>query len=423
MKRYLVSIILFLSSLFLVSCAYHGNASPNSNLVEENWRSAVITNTDGWMKGASHWFLTGEPNSTEENNMHASQNAAISTMQVNVTDFNSIKINAPVQVELYGTTDKNSVHVYGPNAQVRQVAVDVRRGTLNITVAPNAEKVGGLSNVIVRIGVTNLNKLIQQGSGRIEGRQLYSDDLTVISSGCGNIYLAGNLRVHCISHSGKGMVSVFGATTPTLDVDNVGPGCVNVSGNVGIRSVVNRGTGNVNIVGANSDNLTIYADGRSKTSIYGQVNLRQVTARGRSCVFAYNVNSENVTACVYDYAHVGLAGCTRNLNVEASGSSKFEGRYLCSINAYARARNSAHINVTADKRIYASATESATVYFFGTPDLLSQFVRGNGAVIPIWFDGQRSCFINTVSYKGEETGERKYRKPKRFIPLKSEYVK
>jgi hypothetical protein len=319
-------------------------------------------------------------------------------MKVQVSNFNNIKIEGPFQVQIFGSNECNSLYVYGPNAEVRQVAVMIKGGTLYIKMAKDATYNRRMNNVIIRVGVVNLNNLTHRGSGRVEGRQIRSNGLNIFSAGSGNIYLAGDMNLRCITQSGSGCVNVFGAVTPVLDIYTTGSGEVNVSGNIGIRTIQHHGSTDVNIIGANTDGLKINTDGSGKIGISGRANIREIIAKQRTCVYINGSVSNSIYAYTSGSARVGIAGNTNELYVDASGQSQFLGRYLCAISAYVRAHDQAHINVTASKKVYAAATEGGSVYFFGTPDLMTQFLRDNGTVIPIWFDGKRSCMVRMPMY-------------------------
>ena len=398
MKRLIAIGMLILSVLTLVSCAYRGNPYPKSDLTEERWMASVNNNANTWSRGADRWFLTGDPNATEQMNATAPDAVAISTMNVRVGDFNNIKIDGPFQVQLFGSNERNSVYVYGPNTEVRQVAVEVRNGTLYINMAKDASYSRKMGQVIIRVGVMNLNNLTNRGSGRVEGRQLRSNGLNIIAAGSGNMYLAGEMNVRCITQSGSGCVNVFGAVTPVMDIYTTGSGEVNVSGNIGIRTIQHHGSTDINIIGANTDGLKINTDGSGKIGINGRANVREITAKQNTCVYIYSSVSNSIYVYTSGNAKVGIAGNTSDLYVDASGNSQFLGRYLCTLNAYVRAHDQAHINVTATNKIYAAATQGGSIYFFGTPDIMTQFLRDNGTVIPIWYDGKRSCMVQKPMY-------------------------
>lgn len=384
MKRLLTAGMLALASMFLVACAFKGNPYPKTDQTNEAWPNYVQRNSNSWVNGASRWFMTGDPNVTEQENMVAPSKVAMSTMMVRVPEFTKIRVDGPFQVQIFGTYENNSVYLYGPNSEVRQVAVEVQGDTLCIHVVNNGAS--NLCNVIVRVGVANLSKLTQKGCGRIEGRQVRSTGLEIESTGSGKIFLAGNVNLRRVNQCGDGTISVFGANTPMLDIVTTKKGGVNVSGHVGLRSIKHQGKNDINIIGANGNGAKIHTEGSGKIGINGAVNIREITAKDETCVYSYCVRSGSLYVYAYGKSKVGLAGSANDLYVETDGVSQFYGRDLIAQSAYVRANGSSHINVTARDKVYAAATGNSSVYFFGSPNMLSQFLSGNGTIIPIWFD-------------------------------------
>lgn len=407
MKRFVSLSILFIAfCLMLAGCASKRNPYPNSQLAQETWANAIDQAPGRWTNGADRWFMTGDANSTEVANRHAPYSAAISTMMVKVPDFNSIQVNGDFQVQIFGTYDNNSVYVYGPNAGVRSLSVQVRKNVLCVTQESNASR-GVMNKVIIRIGVNYLRSLTQLGCGTVEGVRLHSNGLMVNSSGQGNMYLAGNLALRRVESTGSGMVTIFGVNARGLEIRSLGSGDINLGGQVGIKSILHRGSGDVNVIGANSDSdcaMKIYTDGSGKIGLSGQANIAEIIAKGHTCVYACPTMSSNTYVYEYDNARVGLSGSGRNLYVDTNNGSRFYGRSLCVESAFVRARDNSHVNVESNSRIFAAATQNASVYFYGEPKIMSQFVSGNGVVIPIWPTGYRSCGMIVqprVSYKGE----------------------
>lgn len=399
MSRGLIIGILILHTLTLLGCASKRPYPPaprsiNVNLTHETWPSQIETKPIKWASGADRWFFTGDPNTTEVENRGAPYAEAMSTMMVKVPNFSKIKVNGDFQVQIFGTYGHNSVYLYGPNDVVEMARVEVRGDTLCINQAAKIPL--RMRKVIIRIGVNRLNSLIQLGGGSIEGIRLRGSGLYIVQGpkAHGNIFLSGNMNVTNITKFGIGCINIFGASSPHLEIDAQGEGAVNVSGNVGIKLIKHRGIVAINIVGANSDSLVIDTDGIGKISLCGPVNIREIHARGMSCIYANNVVSDpSLYVYLYGKSKVGLQGYARNLYVDAYGMSLFSGRHLCSQNAFARAADFAHINVTASGKIFAAATCNGSIYFFGMPGILSQFERDNGFIMPIWYEEARICPI------------------------------
>lgn len=405
MKQYVMVGMLICFSLTLMSCAINRNPHLNIDLSRETWQGCVETNPARWKIGADRWFLTGDPNGAEIANRRAPCSAALSTMQVKVPNFFNIMVEGNFQVQIFGTYAHNSLYVQGPNRAVREVIIEIKNGTLCLRQLRKGAPYMG--QVIIRIGVCQLANLVQMGCGSIEAVSLNSRCLSITSTrnASGNIFLSGLMNVRSITNYGWGSINVFGANTPALAISTFGSGAVNICGRVGIRSITHRGRANINIIGADSCGLTINACGSGKIGISGRVNLREVKANDNVEVYATSVESDCLYAYLRNCARVGLAGIARDLYVDAFNQSRFEGRFLCATSAFVRARDCAHINVTACNKIFASSTQNSSVYFFGSPNYLSQFVTGNGLVIPIFGPAARSCMPQMpVSFKGEVEG-------------------
>lgn len=391
MNRILVLGLLLLSLIGLVSCSTQRMVGFNPAFTHESWMSQVPTSPMPWTRGADRWFVTGDPNATELQNRMAPYSVAMSTVNVHVPDFVNVKIQGDFEVQIFGTYNPNSVYVYGPNDAIRQVSVQVSGNTLCIKqVHTNSIT---MQHVIVRIGMNNLVSLMHTGCSRVEGINIRSSGLSIAAYGTGNIYLAGDIPVRRIAQMGIGSVNIFGANTPCLEIRALNNGPVNVSGpHVGLQSIVHHAYGNINVIGATSTGMTITADGSGTIALNGSnININSITATDKVQVYAYNINSTSLYVRAFKNARVGLMGYASDMYTNAQDNSVIEGRYLCACNAYVRASSCAHINVAAGRKIFASATQDSSVYFYGSPDMMSQFVSGGAVVIPIWTSGSRSC--------------------------------
>lgn len=406
MKQYLSIGMVIVSSFSMVGCAYK---KPANSDPQEHWQQMVETSSNGWTKGADRWFLAGEPNAAELMNRGAPYSDAISTMIVRVPDeINEIRTGGAYQVQIFGTDDHASLFILGPNEGVRGVAVAIQGNKLSLHqteyVSPSVMK-----RVIVRIGIRSLNTLTQMGCGPIEAVRIRSTNLCIeaLSGACGNIYLSGNVNLKRLSQAGSGSINVFGANTSALNITTSGSGTVNVIGNVGLKSITHHGSNDINIIGARSDGLNIDTDGSGKVGINGRVNLKKVQAKDKACVYIYPVNSDRIDASAYDNAQIGLAGYTHDLYVNTFDSSHFAGRYLCAQNAYVRAKDQSHVNVTASNKIFAEADKNSSIYFFGPANLLSQFTSDDARIIPMnernWcnFNSEYRPYSYTYAHRGE----------------------
>lgn len=393
-------------SLLLTGCAStKHNPYPNDQLINENWANQVDKNPNVWARGADRWFREGQASQVEMANRHAPVSDAVTTTQIHAAQFNQIRIEGDFDVQLFGTFEKDSVFFYGPNAGVRQLTVNVNNGILCIGQDKGASSVL-MHRVIVRIGVNYLRSITQAGCGLIEGVNLHSNSLVVNSSGPGPMYLAGNLRLRHVSNTGAGNITIYGVNTSCFNVDTTGTGNTNLTGDVSIRRIKHCGSGDINIIGASPRcAMSIDTDGAGKIGIAGSAHITNILAKGNTCVLVCSLVGTSLRVCEYGRAVVGVVGVSQNLVVDTYNSSRFNGRYLCVRTAFVRAHDYSHINVSAGDKIFAASTESGSIYFYGEPKVMSQFVSGAGVVVPLWSTMYRSCGaqrVNSVnSYKGE----------------------
>lgn len=383
--RFLAKLSTALLSLLLIGCVTHTHDSVQyqvqNDLLDEHWRSQVDTDPAKWKKHADNWLWFGAPNSIEQANRNAPFSAAISTMMVRVPDFTRIKVDGDFQVQLDGRFQHNSVCLLGPNEEIRQVVVEVKDRTLSIH--RQVDKSQDPQHVIVRIAIHNLQGLSQSGTGKVEGRFVRANPLTIDSLGSGDMILTGRINVKQINQSGTGDITLLGAYTPLLHINSSGSGALNISGRVGVATISHTGSGDINIIGADTNTLSIWTSGSGKIGIKGIANLKQITASGNTSVYLYYVKSRNVYVYLREKATVGLAGETKSLYVDAKDTSLFMGSYLWSKYTYVRARQWAHINAAADVRAFAAADDNSSVYLIGRPDVISPYVNDNAVVIPI----------------------------------------
>lgn len=421
-KHGLLGIIL-LCVMFLTSCmhsaTYYKNQA-NRNLLRETWMQRMNTDPNKWAMKADSWFINGAPNRLEMHDQHAPIAKAETTMMVKVPNFTKVQIEGKFLVQIMGSQEHNTLFILGPNAQAREVAVELKGDTLCIHQAKGSKV--ALKEVIVRIGVRNLKKLTGNGPCLIEGRDVFSDGLIVNATDGGCIMLNGTINLCEVNQTGSGTVTIMGAYTPTLNIFVKGNGSVNVSGRVGIHKIKHAGNGQVNIIGADSNDLTIDASGYGKTSIIGYVNLKKVAACDGSCVQVYWDVGTSTYVYGYDKAQISVAGTICNLNVELKGSSRFYGQYLHGGNVFVKTTDWAHANVTADKKLFAAGDDSSSIYFFGSPNIVARYSTGSATVIPVWNDNPiadpvlpppAACAapacVKTYSYKNEVPSYRRYK--------------
>lgn len=377
MKRYFFRISLFVCFVLLAGCAYNEFAVSAPYSPCETWLTEIESQTGLWTCGTDDWFKRGNPNAAGM--PPGFYSAPIVSLHPKTANFSRLKIKGDFQVRIAGTLGKDCVNFTGPKDAVKAILIHQSGKTLYLQQIKKAPH--DMPQAIVYIYVNCLDSLVQAGRGKIEGIQIKSPCLDIISNGSGNIYLSGNMNLRRLINVGQGCVTIFGADTPVLDIQTNGTGVTNVCGNIGIRSIMHHGRTNINIVGANSDCLRILADGSGKIGVDGPVNLYEVRVTGSVRVYANKVLSGGLNICAKENARVGIAGSANNVSFETKDAAWIYARQLSAQSVFARSYNRSHINVSANGKIFAASSGSSSIYYFGQPMLLTSFLEGSGTVI------------------------------------------
>lgn len=381
-----LKLIIFSLTLLLTGCAFFsGNNCYQGryDLLTECWMNRINTTPNLWLRNADPWFLTGCPNPTEIMNKKAPACAATTFMKVRAPFFDKVFVDGSFQVQIMGNQPYTSVTILGPNRLTRFVSVDYCSNAINLRQIkiPKARSQPCLDQVIIRIGIGQLHDITNKGSGNVFGRCISSDHMGISACGSGKIMLVGSMNIQRIRHIGSGTITLFGAYTPCLSIYVMGPGSVNLMGRVGIQSIQHFGNGIVNIIGADSDGLCIHAGGCSLTTLCGSVNLTKVVAKGSSQIYLNCVTSQNTCVNASGCARVGMAGTTQDLRVTLYGGSKFLGSYFRSRNAFVHTYGSSHANVAANTKLFSSAENTSSIYFYGSPTIAANNLKDQGTMV------------------------------------------
>jgi hypothetical protein len=404
MKRFILLGVACIATLIFSGCANHSSRDGGQiqkNLEHEAWMQRINLDPLQWTKHASPWFYNSEPSRFDQYESDSPVSRAITAMTVRVPDFKKIHVDGPFKIQIVGRQSHNTVYILGPNAAARHAAVDIKGDTLYIHPATECGTTcGSLDQVIVRIGMRELDKVYDTGTGPFEAKNIDSTCLDLISTNTANILLVGDMTVSRISQRGNGTITIIGANTPALDIDVISNGNLNISGKVNVHHINKKGVGSLNIIGASSDGLVLKSAGAGITTIAGYTNLKKIDVVDSSRVYIYWINSNGIYINVRDNARLGLAGSAHNMDIEMNGNSRFLGKYLRVENVYIRTKDNSHANISPSDKLFANAMDSSSVYFFTSPNVISRYTMGNGVIAPIFND---SCPIPAPQYKGMAT--------------------
>lgn len=381
MKQFSLWMLVLMLTALLVSCAAGRYPYSTTNLADESWRSQMTVNPNAWTQKADSWFREGRASLADYRNATAPFSEAISREAVRVPNFHNIKIQGDFKVQMAGGYDATTVCVEGPNAAVRSIAVVVRGDTLILEQAKNAPL--NMDRVVVHITMKNLNSLSYTGAGLVEGVRLFSNHLTVESNAMGNIFLAGHLNVKCVAARNCGSVTIFTVNSSQTEIVTTSMGDVNIKAEckVGLSAIRHYGAGNINVVNAAGSRVMIEAKGRGRINIIGCIGVKEIRASDHACVFVSNSMSSAPCIYVADDARVGIAGRAHTMHAYTTRTAKLMARYLVADAAYVEASGMSHMNICATDKVFATARDYSTIYFYGDPDIVESFQKNSGAVI------------------------------------------
>jgi hypothetical protein len=364
--------------LLLTGCSTNSGyfvRQTSENASCETWIQRTQIDTSRFTQDADCWYFTGAP---------TCQRGYTVATHVQATAFTKIHIDGPYKIELVGQPEGNSIEILGTPLATHHTATAIHGDTLYIYPTKENHQGVNLAAVTLRIGIQELTSIIDNGTGLVEGRNILSHSLNIISTNRAPIILTGKINLHCISEYGSGRISVLNAYSPDLQIYVLGNGTVNVSGRIALHHITKKGAGNIYILGANSDFLTINSAGSGETVINGHVNLKTLTASQSGRVYIYWVESNDLYVNLYDQARVGLAGIANTLYLQAEGASRFEGKFLRANRIYAHTRGWSHANLNPGIQLFASATDNSSIYYAGPSSRVSAYTFINGTIIPAW---------------------------------------
>lgn len=339
--------------------------------------------------------------------------AGTNSEYIRIGSVNTLHINGNFKVLIEKTTIENSVTISGEKRAIKSVGVEQKGGDLYISESVALKTV---KDVLVTIRLNNFNNLIVKGGVLVQGRGLHSSNLYVDYAGSGYVYLDGQYNLRRVVQTGSGNLTILGVDSSWVDIDTSGiAGVTRIAGNYNIKSLHHTGGNSLILTGAYSDNLIITAGGSGRISVNGQVSLSEIHTSGSVWVMSDNVTSGMIRVFTKDNSVVAMMGNVSTLYVETSQNSRFFGRYLCSDSAFIRTFDMSHVNISARLRIFASASENSSIYYFGVPGILSPFSVEHAIIIPFWVGGSPYCFARS-SFDRYEHASRARENPRAIIP-------
>ncbi len=265
--------------------------------------------------------------------------------------FSALRIVGDLDVEIVGGKRRHTLAI--PQLQ-RPVYAKVSNHTLYLCANPECtrKEIGKFlgwpqaqRNSLVLVYMDDLSYLYYSGKGALTGINLKSDGLTLALENQGATVLEGmQLPLHHLYSHGSGDVKISSVATPSMDIELGGHSHVRLSG-------VSR-----------LDHLSYHGEGR---------------------LYMNWLDSCRLQISGYGNAQAYLAGVVQDMHVVLTQHALLDARYLRAQDIAVNTRGSARADVWARGSLTALAGEQSNIYYYRLPDLLNDYQRGNGAVLPM----------------------------------------
>ena len=201
-----------------------------------------------------------------------------------ISAFDRISIEGAFDVYLYSGTE-DSIYIQAPAKQLDDIITKVENGKLRVKMKKGSwmkkgsRNYNGYSKRIIRIPVREISELSLSGSGNISTQDLdlNNNDLSIKSSGSGNITVSVACDYLQLQNSGSGMLSLSGKTN-RLNLAMSGSGNVAMETLQAQSSAVKLSGSGVAKINSQKDlNVQLSGSGRVRYKFYDNLVLTSKT--------------------------------------------------------------------------------------------------------------------------------------------------
>ena len=300
-------------------------------------RQVVIIVTALSLVGCAHVRSKMNAHST---NPQCMGSKVVTSVEKKVGQFESVYVENNINVSLHSGYKHPKVILKGAASDLKNVFVSNHHGRLEVSVGEGFPKCGPVTAVI-RGG--HFSRFEYQGSGVVKGTKLNLSYLDLV-------------------------------------IDNE-RGSTTLGGHVGVRSIKLTGEGPTTITGLDSPHLNLNLNGRTTLDLKGKANVGNIVVNDYARVKLYWANSKKLKIRGYGHANIQLAGLAQEMNLELCDMAHFNGRYLRASRAWVKTHGRSVAEIVADDRQHALASDTSDIYYYYLPDMGTDFLAFNGAVL------------------------------------------
>lgn len=252
----------------------------------------------------------------------------------------------------------------------------------------NYLRVLGRMNVLLKTGCAH-PQILLKGNAR-DVQQVFvlqKNQAVTVTLGSGYPHFGPVSAIICtrylngFEYRGGGVVKAPQLRSAALDltIDNAGP--TEINGTIFLRTLKAYGSSNIVINGLTTQKLKVYTKGQPHIKLTGIIKLCDLDMLGDGYLSMYWVQSNYLTLRARGKSFMQLAGVANVLNAELWGNAKLNASFLRAKRVFVKTHDRSLAQITALERQHTKATDSSDIYFYKIPEMKTDFMAYNGAVL------------------------------------------
>jgi hypothetical protein len=256
-----------------------------------------------------------------------------------LSSFSAIEVSGNIDLNLHTGYNRSKVSLLGDPRELNNVRLNVIDGVLHLSVIDPSQQKGP---IFANIETRYLNGFAYHGRGTIT---------------------ANNIK----------------ANFERLIIDN--DGTTTLKGVVLLSYVKVRGAGYTEIQGVVGSRLHVQLAGSAKLKLTGMAGVHRLTMKGSSWFSLSWVKTPAMIVRLSDNAYAELAGIVNKLDVDLVGRAKLNAKYLRARRAFVKTHDHSVAEIAVTKHQHTLATDASDIRFYNLPDMKTDFMNMNGAVL------------------------------------------
>lgn len=263
-------------------------------------------------------------------------------LQLPIPAVSTIKITGNMHVRLHTSNAKPRLILRGDRKDLIYLKRIMSKNSLDLSIDKMHPRFGSIS---IDITTKRIRSFSYKGSGLVEGHDLQASPLALAIDNSGKTSLSGNIVLSKVSIDGGGYTHLKVAGSNQLKLTLLGTSTLDLTG--------------------------------------GALNLGCLDLRGPSRLNMRWIKAPHLKIFARNRAFLQLSGVTQNLEIELWDQAHFKGRYLRTKRVWVKTHQRSIAEISAERRQSSLALDASDIYYFILPDIQTNFMRHQGAVLDL----------------------------------------